>query len=518
MQIVDQYGNPTTSGLQSPATYSHGADQWSRARPWQPTRLGDIDMLIPPTDRRTLVSVSRSMVENWGPVRAIARQIPLFAVGNAWKPSNKSTDASYRETTETLIRDLFWPVAAINTPSPDMGSVIKHLIHMLVRDGEYFVLLTKRKSGFPAIQVVPTHRVGQRSGQGATVESGRYKGLPIEDGVICNWSGQIVAYRILGRVPKDDRDVSARSVIHRVFSDYVEGKRGFPAISHGLNDARDSLQSHEWERFNLLFRSSRTIIEHNESGTNEHPSNYFGEAENGSTGVPGGPKVQTLQGGTTQFFKAGTGGKLEVLEHKNPGDIYESYGNRMIRSICAGTPWPFSFVWEGHTRGGGTSERRDIEQARWMIEGVQSVVDRDVARIYGYAVSVFAQLDEAPAGEDWWRWTSTKPKKLSIDEGRTVKSLLDLHARGLMSDDRMLEELGEGDPDDYWTRKFDSAARKEKAFVEAQERHDVLLDPRIKGVISVNEQNPEPTYDPNPLDQPEKDPAVDPNELDEEQA
>ena len=30
--------------------------------------------------------------------------------------------------------------------------------------------------------------------------------------------------------------------------------------------------------------------------------------------------------------------------------------------------------------------------------------------------------------------------------------------------------------------------------------------------------HPEPTYDPNPLDQPEEDPAVDPNELDEEQA
>lgn len=472
--------------------YSKASDVWSKSRPWIPTRLGDITDLITASDRQTLVYVSRLMAENWGPVTAITRQIPQYAVGTAWKPSSQSLDEDYQTTVETFVREQFWPIAVMNGVGSEMTPNIRRLALLLIRDGEYFILLTKRRTGFPAIQIIPSHRVGTREQENGLVPRGLYRGLPILDGVVRNRQGVPVAYHILGQTPDKDRYVSARSMIHRMVSDYPEAVRGYPMIAHGLNDARDSLQSHEWERFNMLWRSSRTVIEHNETGAKEeHPGDHFDDSTTSCEERK--TQVAEIHGGTTQYFRAGTNSKLELLKHENPGQVYESYGNRMIRSICTGVPWPFSFVWEGHTRGGGTSERRDIEQARRTIESVQALITPDIRRVCGYAVSVAANLDLVPSNEDWFKWSFSKPPKLSIDDGRNINALLELHARGLVSDGDVLADLGK-DEEDYWKRKFLKGAEKEQEFINAQERANIELDPRIKGVISVNEQLPQSDF------------------------
>lgn len=492
MQILGPNGQPVSSGVPYNSHFAKAADLYSGERPWEPTYLGDIDALIPSHDRQTLVAVSRKMMQNWGPMIAIGRQIPSYSIGNRFKPSNHSADKSWQVEAESVIRDQFWPVAFMGGGSGDATEGIRNLVHLYLRDGEYFVLLTKRRSGFPAAQIIPSHQIGQRKGDNTIIDSGRYKGLRMTDGIVKNKSGETVAYHWLGATPDEDKFVSARSIIHRMATDYPEARRGYPVLSHGLNDARDSLQSHEWERFNMLFRSSRTIIEHNETGAPEDdsPGSHFTSGDQSQSDCPNS-QVNILHGGTTQHFRAGSNSKLEVLEHKTPGEIYESYGDRMIRNICTGTPWPFSFIWEGRTRGGGTAERRDIEQARRTIEDVQSFVSMDIRRMTGYATKVLINLGALDDNVDWWRWSFSRPPKLSIDDGRVIKGLLDLHSRGLVSDNRILEDLGE-DPDEYWAKKYEAAAQKEHQFNETQERMNVELDPRIKGIYSTNEQLPVP--------------------------
>jgi len=499
--ILDQYGQPATWGalaetIRATPRFS-GANNGDGDRPAVPIQLKDIQKLIPPVDRKMLVAVSRYMIERWGPMKAIGRQIPMYSVGAAFKPTMTTDDPEVKKTAEKVMREQFWPIGDLRGSSQGMTALAYDCVHCLIRDGEFFLLLSEYSTGFPAIQFIPSHRIGCPVDMGSTpvkVESGPYKGAMIEDGIITNAAGTTIAYRYLDNpeVPTSYQDISARSMIHYFDSDYPEAKRGYPAMAHGLNDGRDSMQSHDWERMNMLIRSSIFAIENNMTGIadGDHPGGHFdGPAAVAETA--GGPTVNYLKGpARTITYQAGTGQKLELLKHENPGEIYENFNDRCIRSICAGVPWPFSFVWTSTRQ--GTAERREIEQARRTVVDIQATMDMVFRRITGYAYKKFVKLGMIPDSPDWWRWSFSKPPVLSIDPGRDTKATLDMHARGLLSDDELLSSLGwEGSAEEYWVAKFNAAAIKEKAFERAQADYGVTLDPRIKGMWTPNDQAPQ---------------------------
>lgn len=481
MAIVDQFGQPYTYNPH----FQRGAANGGYDRPFVPTRLQDIGKLIGSADRETIVAVSRLLMENWGPARAIGRQIPMYAVGRAWRPTLATSSQRVKVKAESVMRDQFCQMATLK--GDDLVSLIYLMVHLLVRDGEYFVLLTEWQNGFPAVQIVPVHRIGQRTGD-EFVKEGRYAGLRIRDGVIYNRRGTPVAYNFLADDPNDDEQISARSLIHRFDCDYPEADRGYPAISHGLNDGRDVLQSHEWERMNMLARSSHTMIEWNESGTPDDDPNRYFDSDGNATGSNSHADIatNTLFGGTWKTFRAGSGSKLQALLHETPGEVWESFANRNIRQICAGVPWPMSFVWEGHEKGGGTSERRDIMQARQTIEDVQCTVERDVKRIVGYAYQKLVKMGRVPATNDWYRWSFSKPPKLTVDDGRVSKAMLEMWRAGVVSDTDLLNDMGK-DHDEYWQDKFTKAADKELMFNDIQQQKGVELDSRYKGMFTPND-------------------------------
>ena len=450
-------------------------------RPWIPTRLADIDKLIPPNDRKTLVGASRFLVEGWGPARAIARQIPMHVVGTAWKPS-----LAGQPEAERIIREQFLSIAGIS--GEEWTKLLYLMTLMIIRDGEAFYLLTERKSGFPAIQIIPTHRIGQRINQDEKVESGTYKGRRITDGVIYGDYGNPIAYRLLGETENEDRDISATSLKHIYDADYPEAGRGYPAISHGLNDGRDALQSHEWERLNMLSRSATTFIEHTESGIPDtHPKNLFSSTDDSSDTIQTGIQTGTAFGGQFKTVRAGSGYKLEAVKHETPGETWESFNDRIIRKMCSGVPWPFSFVWEGRTRGGGTAERRDIMQARQTVMDMQDLIERHARTMLGYAYSKLVKIGYAEPIDGWWKWTFSKPPKITIDDGRVSKANLELWRAGILNDEDMLNDLGK-DHDEHYRMRFEKAADKEIMFREIQKTKQVELDERIKGMLTSNEQ------------------------------
>jgi hypothetical protein len=483
--IVDQYGNAVNTSRH----FNRGANQWRGDRPWVPTQLGDIGDMIPPRDRLTMVAVSRLLAENWGPWRGILRQMPMYSVGKAWKPSMQTDDQDVQAEAEMVIRERFCPLAGLD--GKDFSTKLYELTLAMLRDGDGFYLLTEWETGFPAIQIIPCHRVGQRrSGKDfSVVESGPYKGMRIEDGIIFNKYGTTVAYRVLGDTEDEDMEISARSMGHVFDSDYSEGRRGYPVLAHALNDGRDGLQAHEWERLNMLARSAHTLIEHNETGEqDDDANNHFSNAPANSDGS--GVMTGSILGGTYKTVRAGSGYKLESVKHDTPGDVWESFNNRIEKKIYEGVPWPRSFGGEKGEKGGGTAERRDIMLARQTIEDLQCTLDRHARRMIGYAYQKLVKLDRVPESADWWRWTFSKPPKITIDDGRVSKSMLEMWRAGVVSDEDLLTDMGK-DHDDFYRNKFAKAADKELMFREAQEAKNVELDPRVKGMFTPNDTGEE---------------------------
>lgn len=490
--ILDANGQPTSSYRK----FSRGSESASNLRPFEPTRLDDIERLITPYDRRTLVSVSRSILENFGPVKGAIRQIAMFSVGDAWKPKNASLSERWRKKAERVIREEFCPIADIRGAGRSFTDLLYHMSILLDRDGEAFILLTEHDGGFPALQIIPSHRIRSGITNGDymaqhEVTEGLYRGAMITDGVITNRRGTVIAYRYM----EDDKisftDIPATSLIHCFESDYPESKRGYPSITHGLNDIRDSMQSHEWERLNMLIRSSIALIESNESGVpdDQSPGNHFA----GTTSVDEvrATTVRYMEGGAVKHFRAGTGSKIDVLKHENPGNMWSDYNDRMIHMTLSGIPWPIAMVWS--STGQGTAERKEIELARRTVKDRQSSLRVVAKRCIGYATQKLKKLGRIGESEDWWRWDFNMPPVITIDDGRISKAMIELWRAGVISDEDILSDLGK-DGEDYWPRKFDNAVKKEQAFQAAQERGNVTLDPRYKGMFTANDMNaaPEP--------------------------
>ena len=455
-----------------------------------PTRLDDITKLITSYERRTLVAVSRTMMENWGPMRAIGRSIPMLAVGSAWVPSLDSRSPRFQSKAERMIREEFAPIADIRGRS--LNKLVYDIAHELIRDGECFVLKTRYENGFPALQILPSHRIGQKapaSGDNTIKEKkSPFRGARIVDGVILNRYSQVIGYRYTDPITEKEEDIPAEFIEHIFDSDYSEGVRGYPAATHGLNDARDSLQSHEWERFNLLFRSAHTIIESSISGApDDNPAPHFSDST-ASTDTRN-TRAQMLMGGMIRHLQAGSGAKLESMKHDTPGEVYESYTDRMIQHLCAGIPWPASFVIGGNLRGGGTQERRDIELARRTISDIQGVLEPAVRRLVGYATAKLQKMGRIEQSADWWRWKFNKPAKLTIDDGRVSKATMEMWRAGVISDEDLLDEMGK-DHDEYWLRKFNKAKAKLEMFEGVKGDSD--LDPRYMGMFTPNEVAPQP--------------------------
>lgn len=479
--ILDQYGNAVNPSRR----FNRSASTWAGDRPWVPTHLDDIGKMIPAHDRKTLVAVSRLLAENWGPWRGILRQMSMYTVGKAWKPSLQTDDEDVQREAEMAIREKFCPMAGLD--GKDFTTKLYELLMATLRDGDGFYMLTEWETGFPAIQVIPNHRIGQRryDKDHSTVESGPYKGLSIEDGVITNKYGTTVAYRLLGKTEDEDTEISARSIGHIFDSDYAEGKRGYPVLAHALNDGRDGLQAHEWERLNMLARSAHTLIEHNETGEpDDDANNHFSDTPANADGS--GVATGTILGGTYKTVRAGTGYKLESVKHETPGDVWESFNNRIEKKIYEGVPWPKSFSGDSGQKGGGTAERRDIMLARQTIEDLQCTLERHARRMIGYAYKKMVQTGSVSDSPDWYRWTFSKPPKITIDDGRVSKAMLELWRAGVVSDEDLLTDMGK-DHDDFFRSKFAKAADKEIMFNDAQQAKGVKLDPRVKGMFTPND-------------------------------
>ena len=75
--------------------------------------------------------------------------------------------------------------------------------------------------------------------------------------------------------------------------------------------------------------SSIGLVEHNEIGGADldDPANGDLPTCNGASGIT----FERLQAGTNRYFVAGSGSKIETIKHENPGEIWESFHDRMIR-------------------------------------------------------------------------------------------------------------------------------------------------------------------------------------------
>jgi hypothetical protein len=108
--------------------------------------------------------------------------------------------------------------------------------------------------------------------------------------------------------------------------------------------------------------------------------------------------------------------------------------------------WPYSMIW--HATGQGTAERADLGRAQRAVEDRQDLLEYAAKRMVGYAVAKFIKRGDLPANDQWYRWKFSYPKKITIDDGRVSKELIEMWKAGFLNPNDVLGYLGKT-PEDH---------------------------------------------------------------------
>ena len=485
--IVDTYGNPYTA--------AQGAVRSSSARPFQPVQMKDISELVPARDRMTLASYSRRLYLNEGILLGAIQQKAMYSVGRSWQAQSKSKDREFAIKAEELINDEWYKICDVRGGQNTFQTNLYSTSCAIDRDGEAFILLTKTENDYPRIQQIPSHRIATPKGfDDGKQESGTYRGKILTDGIIYG-NGAPVAYCFIDEKGVLIKYLEAQNVVHVFDPSWQEQGRGLPAFTHALNDLRDALQSHEWERHAQLMLSQIVMSEHNETGLAPDDNASIISGDNGSCQGGQGIVSETLGGGQVRYFAAKSGAKLEILKNDRPGKSWESFQNRIYRKALSGDNWPLSMCWTA--TGQGTAERADLGRAQRAVEDRQDLLEYAANRMTGYAIAKLIKLGELPMANDWWKWKFTYPKKLTIDDGRVSKELIEQWKAGFLNTQDVLGYLGKSE-DEHLDQRINYLVKMKTKVLEANKANpEIMIEPREMQMLTANDMGqPEPTQTP----------------------
>jgi len=474
--IVDQWGNSWKA--------AQGAITQTSARPWIPTPMKDIGELVPSRDRKTLVSFSRRLYLNEGILLGAIQQKAMYAVGRSWQAQSKSTDREFARQAEDMINDEWYKICDIRGGQNTFQTNLYTTSCAIDRDGEAFILLTKTDNDYPRIQQIPCHRIANPNNMpDGKILTGTHKGRTLIDGIVYS-NGAPLAYCFLDDKGALLQYLESQNVVHIFDPSWQEQGRGLPAFTHALNDLRDSLQSHEWERYAQLMLSSIAMVETNETGLPDVDDNEC--VINGeSTTVERGIISESYQGGQVRYFAAKSGGKLETIKNDRPGDMWESFQNRIYRKALAGINWPYSMVW--HATGQGTAERADLGRAQRAVEDRQDLLEYAANRIVNYVTAKFVKLGRLPAADNWYKWKFTYPKKITIDDGRVSKELIEMWKGGFLNPQDILGYLGKSTDEHLNERIAYLVAQKTKQKEVNESNLGIKIEDREMAMLTPNE-------------------------------
>lgn len=418
-----------------------------KKRPALKRILDDIHNVIPVTDWGQLISLSRQLVLSNGLLKGILEDKATGAVGDAFDPEFLGENEAWGEKTKTWLETEFYPKAELRGIL-DFRDVQFQKSTNMDASGDVFRLLTKKRDGSPAIQLIQAHRVGQRE-SGNLIVGGEYDGHRIENGIVMTPdTGEVVGYNVLGDKVDGSQDTiySTAYMTHLIDPIFADQMRGLPAAIAGLRALVMSEKTDENEEDFVEMVSRIFLIEKNPQGT---AGPDFGGGDpaadpNDATKANANqPNLLDIWEGLAKIFQSGTDSGLEAFSPGDrPTEAFERHRDARYRMICAGIGWSYETAWKlGELTSVGV---HSVEQKnRRTIRDRQSkIVPSAIAEIR-FAIAVAMENGDIPFDPDWRKWTVSLPPQYSLNPSKEAESRRRDLELGLTTVGRILKQEGQ---------------------------------------------------------------------------
>jgi hypothetical protein len=419
-----------------------------------------------------------------GVPQACIRQKADFSVGDAWLPIYTGPDQEAGKAAAKFMAEFWFPQCSTIGGNFDWWKMLETASISMDVPGDIFWVMVKGEDGFPRLQMVPSHRCYSQYDQ-APINGGQFNGYRVNDGVITYSSGRAAGYRFnVGKDGKEDfRDLPASDVIHLFDPIFPDQKRGLPAFTHALESLKMSLFSTEDERIRQQIISRLHLTIFNADGTpdlddpiNDIPANNGTSQDLSTKAFPGGVYYQA------------NGDKIEQMKHENPGPIWDSFQDRIIRDAIMPV-WSYS-IWK--STGQGTAERGEVLKCRKFIEKRQRDLFIGARRGYIWAYVTLMVSGRAPKVSNPFAWDFSRPPRLTVDDGRESKMELEELRTGSRNMDEILgarglteEEFTDKRARSVWMRKH--KARSVAKELNAKYGEDIEIEDREMFMLTPNE-------------------------------
>lgn len=440
--IVDQFGRPAVAYSTSGAQRYKGSED-DRYRLNRPRLDDDIAKLLSREKYKMLLSDARYIAETFPLINGMVRQKREYVSAAGWLPEFVGQNEAWGERVTAQVHD------ALNILDVrgmfDFTDLYETACGMCDIDGGTFELFTRTETGFPQSQFIEAHRVGSRNTspvvgpddaytilRDGTQARGVYAGLRIINGIIYNAAGREVAYRVLGSMPSEDRDISALDMQHICEPVWFSEGRPFPSIACAILDWYDVKEGRQFQRIKQKINSAITATESNETG--EAPSDTPGpEGSITPRAKPtdGSPTYQVLAGGIIRYLKAGSG-KLDIHTANDPSDGWRAFDKTVVSGAFYGAGWHIGMM-------------DATELGRSPIYAVQDWINTTIARRHSRlktfalrsvkrVVATLIDRGDIPRDAEWHKWDIPAPPEFSVDAGRAQQADRDNTTFGLDSE------------------------------------------------------------------------------------
>jgi hypothetical protein len=425
---------------------SNGGNQLYQAASQHPERENYPDLArdtqknISDLGRRTLMTLGRKMFADYPALEGVTLEQANLSVGTFLPQHYALTNRTWSRLAESWLVDEWLPICDLRGSPYDGDTYLELHVISELRDGDMGTLLTETSQGYPAIQIIPSHRIRSPLGANHTVKVRFYQDqmwvngvlidqrrpyvfedpvewdAPIFDGVILGPFGQPLAYRICddGYGYASHVDVPARNLFLNFHPKWADQARGFAAFGSGAWDWQDVKESRRFDLVAQKVAAALYAIETNETGqSNAAMRTVQAAVFNQETGAVETPQVQEMKGGI-RYLRAGSGSKIEFPTVNRPGQQVQQFQETIIRDALAGAEWSYIFGVDP-SKAGGASLRIVVDRINRVLEKRRKSPAKSFRRVIGYAIAKAMQLRILPWNDEWWMWEFQGPGRMTAD-------------------------------------------------------------------------------------------------------
>lgn len=436
--LYDSRGNPVLPGAGNLHRRTEADD---RLRPTPRSHYNDYSALLSPRRFPELVTESRKLAATGQP-SALLDQKADYVAASHFRPQFKGTDADYGTAALPILESAL-QIVNLRGYLYDWKTSWRLCVPSLATDGRIWVLLTRwPDTGWPALQFLEAHRIGQRESctgivgkdeafttitdeNGTTKQiRGAYRGLRISKGIITNTAGTEVAYRVLGAAPdgSEDQDISARDLYPvgrpRSFSE----DRTPPEIAAAALDFIGLDLAWQSQLDQQIIDARLTLIETTATGKPD-PAQLLTGMRNGT---PAGTPTTIDERGMTRIIKSGM--ELKPHESARPSDQWMNFEERGSSRGAAAMRWRAEML--NPTRLSGAANRAFQDQINTLIQETFSTIDKAATRALNYISAVLSgpPLGVLPVHPESMKWGIATPPWFEVDRASAKYDLDDVAA------------------------------------------------------------------------------------------